>query len=168
MPADRLDAARKTLMGFALGLPGAYEDHPWGDTVVKVGKKIFVFVGETREGGLGLSVKLPQSSEDALELPFVEPTGYGLGKAGWVSASFDAGAEPPVEMLCHWIDESYQAVAPSKLAALARASAPSADDAGDNTASAAKPRKPLAARTPARRPAAGSAKRAARPARRRG
>jgi len=159
--------AEAALRAHAMAKPEATEHFPWGERAIKVKGKVFLFMYADATK-LSLSTKLPASNGIALMLPFAKPTGYGLGKAGWVSASFDAGAEPPVEMLCHWIDESYQAVAPSKLAALARASAPSADDAGDNTASAAKPRKPLAARTPARRPAAGSAKRAARPARRRG
>ncbi|HCO04282.1 MAG TPA: dGTPase, partial [Actinobacteria bacterium] len=30
---------------FALGLPEAYEDHPWGESVAKVNKKVFVFLG---------------------------------------------------------------------------------------------------------------------------
>ena len=35
------DAAR----AFAAGLPEAWEDHPWGESVYKVGKKVFVFFG---------------------------------------------------------------------------------------------------------------------------
>ena len=50
----------------------------------------------------------------ALSLPFVVPTGYGLGKAGWVSATLPAGEEPPMDMLREWILESYRAVAPRK------------------------------------------------------
>ena len=30
---------------FALGLPETHEDHPWGETVIKVNKKVFVFLG---------------------------------------------------------------------------------------------------------------------------
>lgn len=114
-PAGRLDAARKALLDHALSLPGAWEDHPWGETVVKVKKKVFVFVGETKDGGLGVSVKLPQSSDAALSLPFTEPTGYGLGASGWVSARFGERDRPPVDVLLAWVDESYRAIAPKTL-----------------------------------------------------
>ena len=55
------------------------------------------------------------SGEMALMLPFVKPTGYGLGKAGWVSARFGAKDAIPEDMLRAWIDESYRAVALKKL-----------------------------------------------------
>lgn len=104
----------KALRRYALAFPGAYEDYPWGERVAKVGKKVFVFFG-SGGGGLSLSVKLPTSSRVALMLPFTTPTGYGLGKSGWVTARFEPGDDPPIEMLQEWIEESYRAVAPKKL-----------------------------------------------------
>jgi predicted DNA-binding protein (MmcQ/YjbR family) len=98
---------------FALGLPGAWEDFPWGDRVVKVGKKIFVFLGEGTEAN-GYSVKLRESQDAALAVAGAEPTGYGLGKAGWVSVPFK-GRSPSVGILCDWVEESYRLVAPKKL-----------------------------------------------------
>jgi predicted DNA-binding protein (MmcQ/YjbR family) len=106
--------ADTALRAFALSYPGAHEDFPWGERVVKVGKKVFVFLG-SGGGGVSLSVKLPRSATLALSLPFASPTGYGLGKAGWVSARFGPREGPPVELLKQWIDESYRAVAPKKL-----------------------------------------------------
>ena len=103
--------------GFALSLPGAWEDHPWGDTVVKVGKKIFVFLGMDGDDSVGASVKLPDSRDQALSMAGTEPTGYGLGKAGWVSASYGPGEDVPVDILCDWIEESYRAIAGKKLIA---------------------------------------------------
>src|SRR6185503_21308751 len=73
------------LRAFALGFPEAYEEFPWGERVAKVNGKVFVFLGMDGDT-LGLSVKLPQSGMLALGLPFASPTGYGLGKAGWVTA----------------------------------------------------------------------------------
>ena len=35
-------------------------------------------------------MKLPQSGHAVVLLPHVEPSGYGLGKAGWVTARFAA------------------------------------------------------------------------------
>jgi hypothetical protein len=60
-------------------------------------------------------VKLPGSAGIALGLPFCEPTGYGLGKSGWVTARFGEREKPPVDLLERWIDESYRAVAPRRL-----------------------------------------------------
>jgi predicted DNA-binding protein (MmcQ/YjbR family) len=106
---DRLKAA-------ALAYPEAWEDHPWGETVIKVRGKIFLFLFESEEG-LKISLKLPHSREFALEYPFTKPTGYGLGKAGWVTSSFAHKEKPPLDVLEAWLDESYRAVAPKKLAA---------------------------------------------------
>ena len=64
---------------------------------------------------MSLSVKLPESGEEALTLPFTKPTGYGLGKSGWITATFASKEKPPVEVLKAWILESYRAVAPKRL-----------------------------------------------------
>jgi predicted DNA-binding protein (MmcQ/YjbR family) len=115
----RLRADARALREYALALPGAIEDFPWGERVAKVGGKVFVFLGAdpVPGGTLSLSVKLPDSGSEALDLPFTKPTGYGLGKSGWVTATFEDGEPPPVEVLQAWILESYRAVAPKKLAA---------------------------------------------------
>jgi predicted DNA-binding protein (MmcQ/YjbR family) len=109
-------AALEALRDHALTYPETREDHPWGELVVKVRDKVFVFLGRPEEG-LSLSVKLPTSAPFAFDLPYCEPTGYGLGKAGWITARFAPREAVPVEMLKRWIDESYRAVAPKRLAA---------------------------------------------------
>jgi hypothetical protein len=50
-------------------------------------------------------------------LPFTQPTAYGLGKSGWVTAQFPKGAPLPTDLLKAWIEESYRAQAPKKLVA---------------------------------------------------
>lgn len=109
-PKNRI-AAR--LRDFALRYPETREDFPWGERVAKVRDKVFVFLG--RDDDAGITVKLPSSGLMALSLPFASPTGYGLGKSGWVTARFGPGDQPPVELLEKWIDESYRAVAPKEL-----------------------------------------------------
>jgi hypothetical protein len=90
---------RAQLRADALTFPAAYEEYPWGQVVIKVNKKVFLFLdGDQSAAGLYSSVKLLISGADVLSLPFTEPTGYGLGKSGWVS-------------------ESYRAVAPKRLIA---------------------------------------------------
>jgi predicted DNA-binding protein (MmcQ/YjbR family) len=107
------------LRGFGLALPGAHEDFPWGERVLKVRGKVFVFLGrdENADGELGFSVKLPASGEALLALPFATPTGYGLGKSGWVSVTCSSAQPLPLELMQQWIEESYRAVAPRKLVA---------------------------------------------------
>ena len=104
------------LRAHALSYPEASEDFPWGERVVKVRGKVFAFLGRPEEG-LSVTVKLPGSATLALDLPFASPTGYGLGKSGWVTARFSPRAKPPVGLLKQWIDESYRAVAPKRLVA---------------------------------------------------
>jgi predicted DNA-binding protein (MmcQ/YjbR family) len=118
-PRNPDEAALREL---GLGFPETTEDFPWGHRALKVKGKAFVFMGTGEEAGASddrffISCKLPESAPMALTLPGVAPTGYGLGRAGWVSASFPAG-EAPVAMLKEWLRESYCAVAPRKLAAL--------------------------------------------------
>ena len=118
-PANDLRRVSRELRKYALSFPGATEDFPWGERVAKVKGKVFVFLGTdpVAGGAMGLSVKLPESGQDALDLPFAKPTGYGLGKSGWVSATFEAKDRLPLDILKGWIRESYCAVAPKKLVA---------------------------------------------------
>ena len=106
--------AEAKLREFALAYPEATEEFPWGERAIKVRGKTFLFM-RVDDNGLGLSTKLPESRDFALTRPFATPTGYGLGKSGWISASFGRGTRPPVAELCEWIDESYRAVAPKSL-----------------------------------------------------
>ena len=122
--SSRARRAEAALRAFALGYPGAREEFPWGDRVVKVAKKVFVFMGTTDDGGFGLSVKLPASAAMALLLPFASPTRYGLGKSGWVSARFAPSDDPPLALLREWIDESYRAIAPKTVTATSRRTGP--------------------------------------------
>ena len=115
MTAMTARSALAALRKHALSYPQAVEDFPWGDQVIKVKGKIFVFLGAGKDGGFGISAKLPATHELALTLKHVTPTGYGLGKAGWVTAQLPRGARIDVELYKDWIDESYRAVAPRTL-----------------------------------------------------
>ena len=149
MPKARRDAslaaAAKELLDYAYALPGAWPDQPWpGDFVAKVGKKVFVFSG-WQEDTWGLSVKLVASHAEASALPFTEPAGYGLGKAGWISARFSPGETVMIDLCKRWIRESYGQVAPMKLAKqLSDTAAPAA-----NAKTSAAKKKPAAKTKPA-------------------
>jgi predicted DNA-binding protein (MmcQ/YjbR family) len=117
-----LKQAEAKLRRFALAFPDATEEFPWGERVIKVRGKIFVFLGMV-EGSLRLTVMLPISSEMVLTLPYVERTGYGLGRSGWVTARFDARRKPPLDLLQGWIEQSFRAVAPKRLIAMRDANA---------------------------------------------
>jgi predicted DNA-binding protein (MmcQ/YjbR family) len=104
------------LRNYALGFPEAWEDFPWGHRAYKVRNKIFLILGGEKNR-LNVTVKLPASGMLALKLPFAQPTGYGLGKSGWVTVDLSGENRPPLDMLCEWIDESYRAIAPKKLVA---------------------------------------------------
>ncbi|MDI3385400.1 MmcQ/YjbR family DNA-binding protein [Streptomyces sp. B-S-A8] len=102
---------------FALELPGAVEEFPWGESVAKVNRKVFVFLGvEDGSWPLGVTVKLKdeEAHAHAMTCPGAEPAGYGLGKAGWVRVPLEEQGAPDAELLCDWVEESYRAIATKK------------------------------------------------------
>ncbi|WRZ89239.1 MmcQ/YjbR family DNA-binding protein [Streptomyces sp. NBC_01007] len=104
----------------ALGLPGATEEFPWGETVAKVNKKVFVFLGlDDGSHPPAITVKLKDEAAHAhaLTSPGAEPAGYGLGKAGWVRVPLEEQGAPAAELLCDWVEESYRVIAPKRLIA---------------------------------------------------
>jgi predicted DNA-binding protein (MmcQ/YjbR family) len=111
---SRPRSTRRRILDFALGLPGAYEDHPWGEDVAKVNNKVFVFLGVEDTAEQGMTVKLRESHDQALSVKGAAPTGYGLGRAGWVTIPF-RDTTPPLDVLKDWIEESYRIVAPKRL-----------------------------------------------------
>jgi predicted DNA-binding protein (MmcQ/YjbR family) len=122
-PDPKLKAAEDHLREVMLALPEVTEEFPWGHRTAKVKGKMFAILvlEDTR---LSITTKLPQSHEAALMLPFTEPTGYGLGKSGWVSSTFKPGQDVPVELLSQWIHESFRAVAPQKVLKMLGAGSP--------------------------------------------
>lgn len=98
----------------AMAYPEVTEDFPWGHRALKVKGKAFLFLS-LDENGLSFSLKLPMSGAAALTLPFTEPTHYGLGKHGWVTATLPEGKKAPLELFEAWLEESYRAIAPKKL-----------------------------------------------------
>jgi predicted DNA-binding protein (MmcQ/YjbR family) len=115
-PLKHADA--KALRKAALVYPETVEDFPWGHHAFKVaGKKAFLFMGATEDGGFSCSLKLPFRSHEALQLKGAEPSAYGLAKSGWVTFTFGPKARPPLAKLVDYVDESWRAVAPKKLSA---------------------------------------------------
>jgi predicted DNA-binding protein (MmcQ/YjbR family) len=109
-----MPAIRDRLIAFALSFPGTWEDHPWNETVAKVGKgKVFVFFGGP-EGIPCVTVKLDESHGHALALDGAHPSGYGLGRSGWVTIPIAATG---FDVLRDFIEESYRIVAPKRLVA---------------------------------------------------
>src|SRR4051794_10848546 len=114
MPAPKQVESR--LRELALAYPETREDFPWGERVIKVKNKIFLFM-RADAAGLSLTVKLKSMQRAALKMSNVKKTGYGREKHGWVTAKFAKRDVPPMELLRQWINESFRMVAPKKLVA---------------------------------------------------
>jgi predicted DNA-binding protein (MmcQ/YjbR family) len=143
-----------TLRKLALSYPDTHEDFPWGHSALKVKGKAFAFLHADADG-FSISVKLPDSNALALHLPFAEPTGYGLGKSGWVTARFARDQDAPLEVLAAWLEESFTAIAPKRVLAAffagqTGAKQPSAREKPERDG---KPRTRVAAKGPTRKAA---------------
>jgi predicted DNA-binding protein (MmcQ/YjbR family) len=104
------------LEAIALALPEAarVDIEAWdGEPTFRVRTKNFVF---TDREATGISVKLPKDEAEAVIAtePGAEPTGYGLGRHGWVS--IDLGPSPDWDQVTEWVRTSYTMVAPKTLA----------------------------------------------------
>ncbi|MBS1715053.1 MAG: MmcQ/YjbR family DNA-binding protein [Armatimonadetes bacterium] len=87
-----------------LSMPGAVEDHPWGDYAWKVGGKVFCISGES---GTGVTVKArPEDQEGLTQDPAVNVAAY-VGRFGWVTVDVGAGTTDLAEGL---IADSYRLV----------------------------------------------------------
>ncbi|HET9607977.1 MAG TPA: MmcQ/YjbR family DNA-binding protein [Acidimicrobiales bacterium] len=87
-----------------------------GEPTFRVRGKNFVF---TDRAASGLTVKLPKEEAAAVVATETgaEPTGYGLGRHGWVSLPVgDDADEGRWQQVEEWVRTSYTLVAPKSLA----------------------------------------------------
>jgi predicted DNA-binding protein (MmcQ/YjbR family) len=91
----------------------------WGDhPTFRVSGKNFVFCDQA---AYNLSLKLPKEEAAAVVAtdPAVAPSGYGLGRHGWVAFSVDEDAgDDRWRLIEEWVRTSYTLVAPKRLAKL--------------------------------------------------
>jgi hypothetical protein len=68
MVSKRARELRERVLQRVLEFPETYLDHPWGEAVAKVNKEVFLFAGSDDGDRAGVSVKLPESRDQALGL----------------------------------------------------------------------------------------------------
>ena len=96
------------LLGYCLAKPGAWQDEPWeGDVVVKVGGKIFAFLGTQPLNSVGLKCGATRevASEWLARYPQDASVMAYIGRSGW--NTLRAGGAIPDEELFEAIDTSY-------------------------------------------------------------
>jgi predicted DNA-binding protein (MmcQ/YjbR family) len=94
------------LKAHCAGKEGAWEDHPWGDFVYKVGKKLFVGLGEGEPASITVKAA-PDELDGLLTLPFIERAAY-VGRFGWITVT--VSEEEQLELALDLIDVSYELV----------------------------------------------------------
>ena len=106
---------RTRLLSYCLAKPGAWQDEPWeGDVVVKVGPKIFAFLGGEPARGVApeIGVKCGPNREIADEwitrFPDDARASAYIGRSGW--NTLRAGGAIPDDELLEAIDASYEAI----------------------------------------------------------
>jgi predicted DNA-binding protein (MmcQ/YjbR family) len=102
---------RSELLAYCLGKPGAWQDEPWeGDVVVKVGGKIFAFLGAESSSGVGVKCGLTREVADEWLLRYPDEASVMpyIGRSGWNTLQF-GGAIPDDEVF-EAVDSSFDAV----------------------------------------------------------
>jgi len=99
------------LLAYCLAKPGAWRDEPWeDDVVVKVGSKIFAFLGSAPGSTVGLKCGPSREVADEwlLRYPGDASVMAYIGRSGW--NSLRVGGAIPDDELREAIDASYDAV----------------------------------------------------------
>ena len=99
------------LLAYCLDKPGAWQDEPWeGDLVVKVGSRIFAFLGTEPGSGVGLKCGGTREAADEWLLRYPDDASAMayIGRSGWNTLHL-GGAIPDDELL-EAVDASYDAV----------------------------------------------------------
>jgi predicted DNA-binding protein (MmcQ/YjbR family) len=86
-----------------------------GEPTFRVRGKNFVFAALDASG---ISVKLSKEEAEAVVATdsLAEPTGYGLGRHGWVSVAIGKASADRWQQIEEWVRTSYTLVAPKRLA----------------------------------------------------
>ena len=115
------------LLAIVKGLPGAYEDRPWGSVHCKVNGKIFVGWGRD-DGEMSLGFKTSKDLQAMLVASDERFTvAKYVGKHGWVDMR--VGARPRWAEIEQFIVDSYRMIAPKKLLKQLDAAPPAAKPA---------------------------------------
>lgn len=97
------------LLGHCLAKPGAWQDEPWeGDVVVKVGSKIFAFLGTGTSVGVKCGATREAADEWLARFPADAAVMPYIGRSGWNSLTL--GGAIPDEDLLEAVDASYDMV----------------------------------------------------------
>jgi predicted DNA-binding protein (MmcQ/YjbR family) len=99
------------LLAYCLAKPGAWQDEPWdGDVVVKVGGKIFAFLGGPSRSAVGVKCGRGRELADEwlLRYPHDAAVMAYLGRSGWNDLRI--GGAIPDDELMEAVDASYDAV----------------------------------------------------------
>ena len=79
----------------------------------KVGKKVFLYVGE-QGGRFKVMFKLEKSMAEAKKLSKSRPLDFQVGNSNWVTARFSTDKPLPKKLWTTWLEESYElSVGPS-------------------------------------------------------
>jgi predicted DNA-binding protein (MmcQ/YjbR family) len=97
------------LLAYCLAKPGAWQDEPWeGDVVVKVGAKIFAFLGSGTSVGVKCGASREAADEWLLRYPDDASVMAYIGRSGWNTLRI--GGAIPDDELIEAIDASYAAI----------------------------------------------------------